>query len=126
MVETAIVQLQPVQTRVITYGRVTSSQPVLLHAEVAGTLEPGTVPFKPAQSFSKGDMLVKMSIKYDSVDALETVEQVCQIFRDTAYEVSINLAREKGSFPNFDWEQYNKSKSLIELCFQGVFERELL
>ena len=62
-----------------------------------------------------GDMLVKMSIKYDSVDAIETVEQVCQIFRDTAYDTSINLAREKSSFPNFDWEQFNKSKFIKNL-----------
>ncbi len=62
-----------------------------------------------------GDLLVKMGIKYDSVDALETVEQVCQIFRDTAYEASINLAREKDSFPNFEWEQFSKSKFVKNL-----------
>lgn len=60
VVETSIVQLQPVQTRIHTYGRVTSSQPVLLNAEVGGTLQPGTVPFKPSQSFSKGDTLIKI------------------------------------------------------------------
>ena len=26
-----------------------------------------------------------------------------QIFRDTAYETSIDIASEKGAFPNFDW-----------------------
>ncbi|NQU26682.1 MAG: adenosylcobalamin-dependent ribonucleoside-diphosphate reductase [Candidatus Marinimicrobia bacterium] len=62
-----------------------------------------------------GDMLVKMGIKYDSEDALQTVDQVCQIFRDTAYDASINLGREKGIFPNFELEQYNKSKFIKTL-----------
>jgi len=56
-----------------------------------------------------GDMLVRMGIKYDSDDAIQTVEQVMQIFRDGAYETSVELANEKGSFPNFDWAGYRKS-----------------
>ncbi|MBT3215854.1 MAG: adenosylcobalamin-dependent ribonucleoside-diphosphate reductase [Candidatus Marinimicrobia bacterium] len=62
-----------------------------------------------------GDMLVKMGIKYDSNDALETIDQVMKIFRDTSYETSANLAREKGGFPNFDWEGYHKSKFVKNL-----------
>ena len=42
-----------------------------------------------------GDMLVKMGIQYDSEDALQTIEQIMQIFRDTAYETSIDIASEK-------------------------------
>ena len=45
-----------------------------------------------------GDMLVRMGIQYDSEDALQTIEQVMDIFRDTAYETSIGLAKEKGNF----------------------------
>ena len=56
-----------------------------------------------------GDMLVRMNIKYDSEDALQTVDQIMQIFRDTAYETSVDLAREKGGFPNFNWDGYKKS-----------------
>ena len=57
-----------------------------------------------------GDMLVRMGIQYDSEDAIQTIDQIMTIFRDTAYETSINLAKEKGQFPNFDWKGYNKSK----------------
>lgn len=57
-----------------------------------------------------GDMLVRMGIKYDSEDALQTIDQIMTIFRDTSYETSIQLAKEKGQFPNFDWKGYNKSK----------------
>ena len=57
-----------------------------------------------------GDMLVRMGIQYDSEDALQTVDQIMQIFRDTSYETSIDLATEKGAYPNFNWEGYSKSK----------------
>ena len=62
-----------------------------------------------------GDMFVKMGIQYDSEDALQTIEQIMQIFRDTAYETSIDLASEKGAFPNFDWSGYSKSKFVKNL-----------
>ena len=51
-----------------------------------------------------------MGIQYDSEDALQTVEQIMQIFRDTAYETSIDIASEKGAFPNFDWSGYSKKQ----------------
>ena len=57
-----------------------------------------------------GDMLVRMGIQYDSEDAIQTIDQIMTIFRDTAYETSINLAKEKGQFPHFNWKGYNKSK----------------
>ena len=62
-----------------------------------------------------GDMLVRMGIQYDSEDALQTIDQIMQIFRDTAYEESIALAKEKGAYPNFDWTGYSKSKFVKNL-----------
>ena len=62
-----------------------------------------------------GDMMVRMGIKYDSEDALQTIEQIMQIFRDTAYETSAELAEEKGQFPNFDWNGFSKSKFIKNL-----------
>ena len=56
-----------------------------------------------------GDMLVKMGIKYDSDEALETIGKIMKIHRDTAYETSAALAEEKGQFPNFDWDGYSES-----------------
>ena len=56
-----------------------------------------------------GDMLVKMGIKYDSDQALETIGKIMEIHRDTAYETSVDLAKEKGQFPNFDWDGYSQS-----------------
>ncbi len=62
-----------------------------------------------------GDMLVKMGTKYDSDDALETIDQVMTMFRNVSYETSTDLAREKGGYPNFDWEGYGKSKFVKNL-----------
>ena len=62
-----------------------------------------------------GDMLVRMGIKYDSDEALETIGQIMKIHRDTAYETSIELAKEKGEFPNFDWDGYYESLFVQDL-----------
>jgi len=62
-----------------------------------------------------GDMLVRMHVRYDSEEALEIIDKVMADMRDTAYEASINLAIEKGAFPNFDWKGYRKSKFIKNL-----------
>ena len=62
-----------------------------------------------------GDMLVRLGIKYDSEDAIQTIEQIMQIFRDTAYDTSSELAVEKGQYPNFKWSGYSKSKFVKNL-----------
>ncbi len=62
-----------------------------------------------------GDMLVKMGIKYDSDEALETIAKVMEIHRNAAYETSAELAKEKGQFPNFDWDGYSESLFVQDL-----------
>ncbi|MBT7900806.1 MAG: adenosylcobalamin-dependent ribonucleoside-diphosphate reductase, partial [Candidatus Marinimicrobia bacterium] len=62
-----------------------------------------------------GDMLVRMGIQYDSEDALQTVSQIMQIFRDTSYSTSIEIGQEKGAFKHFDWKGYSKSKFVKNL-----------
>ena len=62
-----------------------------------------------------GDMLVKMGIKYDSDEALETINKIMEIHRNTAYETSAELAKEKGQFPNFDWDGYSQSLFVQDL-----------
>ncbi|MCF7824756.1 MAG: adenosylcobalamin-dependent ribonucleoside-diphosphate reductase [Candidatus Marinimicrobia bacterium] len=56
------------------------------------------------------DMLMLQDIKYDTDEALKTVEEVMKTFSQTAYKTSVELAKEKGSFPNFQWDGYKKSK----------------
>ncbi|MFQ6676030.1 MAG: hypothetical protein ACE5LH_06750, partial [Fidelibacterota bacterium] len=62
-----------------------------------------------------GDMFVRMKIPYDTDDALRVTDRICSIMRDTAYETSVDLARERGPFPNFQWEGYSRSKFVQNL-----------
>ncbi len=61
------------------------------------------------------DALLMMKIKYDTQAALTEVERMMRVIRDEAYKTSIELAKEKGSFPLFQWEGYSKSKFVQSL-----------
>ena len=61
------------------------------------------------------DALVLMKHKYDSDDALETIEKVMQTICYWSYETSSDLAQEKGPFQLFDWKGISKSKFIQSL-----------
>jgi ribonucleoside-diphosphate reductase alpha chain len=52
------------------------------------------------------DALVMLGLSYDSEAAHAVAAQTMRLIRDVAYETSIELAKEKGSFPQLDREQY--------------------
>ncbi|HUU44832.1 MAG TPA: efflux RND transporter periplasmic adaptor subunit [Acidobacteriota bacterium] len=97
VVATSVVHLQPVQVEVTAYGRAVSAQPVQLYAEVAGTIERGAIRFRPAQSFKKGDLLLKIddrqtrynlnSTKSDLLTALASVLPEIKLDFPDEYEV---------------------------------------
>ncbi|MBF88320.1 MAG: ribonucleoside-diphosphate reductase, adenosylcobalamin-dependent [Candidatus Marinimicrobia bacterium] len=62
-----------------------------------------------------GDMFIKMGVSYDSNRALELADTICKLMRDTAYETSVEIASEKGPFPNFEWNGFEKSKFIEQL-----------
>ena len=61
------------------------------------------------------DALVLMQSKYDSDEALAIVDKVMATIRDHAYEMSVELAREKAPFPLFDWAGVQQSKFIQSL-----------
>ncbi|MDP6037957.1 MAG: adenosylcobalamin-dependent ribonucleoside-diphosphate reductase, partial [Candidatus Latescibacteria bacterium] len=61
------------------------------------------------------DALILMKLKYDSKKALEAVEKIMQTVCYNAYKTSVELAREKGSFPLYNWEGLSKSKFIQNL-----------
>ena len=71
VVQTEVVRLKPIHSKIEAFGRITTSQPVELYAEVAGKVEDGNISFKSAQSFSKGDLLYKI----DDRQAIMKVEK---------------------------------------------------
>src|SRR3989344_4716297 len=62
-----------------------------------------------------GDMLIKMKIKYGSPAAVELCDEVYKFIRDESYWASVEIAREKGSFPHFDREKFSEGKFIKRL-----------
>lgn len=51
-----------------------------------------------------GDCLAQLCIKYDSEEALTFLHKLYGCFRDSAYDESVEMAKEYGAFPDFNWE----------------------
>ncbi|HIO71726.1 MAG TPA: adenosylcobalamin-dependent ribonucleoside-diphosphate reductase [Flavobacteriales bacterium] len=51
------------------------------------------------------DAVARLNLRYDSDEALETIERIYETIRDAAYEESVYLAQERGAFPAFNWEK---------------------
>ena len=68
------------------------------------------------------DALVLMNLRYDSDEALDVVEKIMQTICYFSYETSIDLAREKGAFPLYDWEGVSQSK-FIQSLPKGIQDR---
>jgi ribonucleotide reductase alpha subunit len=65
------------------------------------------------------DLLARLGIRYDSNEALDIVGKVFSLIRDTAYKTSIQLAKERGAFPLFDWE-LEKNNEYIRNLPEGI------
>jgi len=53
-----------------------------------------------------GDALIMLGLRYDTDDARRTSGRIAEAMRDEAYSASVEIAREKGAFPEFDAECY--------------------
>ncbi|MEN9407612.1 MAG: hypothetical protein RLZZ455_828 [Candidatus Parcubacteria bacterium] len=53
-----------------------------------------------------GDALIKMKVKYGSDESLPILNKIFQTLRDSAYESSVEIAKEKGAFPKFKKKEY--------------------
>ncbi len=53
-----------------------------------------------------GDALVMMNLRYDTVAARNRAQHISELMRDTAYDASVDLAKERGSFPLFNTDLY--------------------
>ncbi len=61
------------------------------------------------------DALIKMGIRYGSEESLSEIDKIYKLIRDTAYETSVMLAKEKGAFAKFEKEKYLQGKFIREL-----------
>jgi ribonucleoside-diphosphate reductase alpha chain len=53
-----------------------------------------------------GDALIELGLRYDSAEGRAMAARIAEAMRDAAYTASVEIAREKGSFPLLDTEQY--------------------
>ena len=60
-----------------------------------------------------GDALVMLKLPYNEEGARIVAAKIARVMRDAAYEASIELAKEKGAFPNLDVEKYLGSDSFV-------------
>jgi len=62
-----------------------------------------------------GDALIKMKLRYGSAESLEEIDKIYKTIRDAAYEESIQLAKEKGSFPKIDKKKHAEGYFVSQL-----------
>ncbi|MBX4191349.1 MAG: adenosylcobalamin-dependent ribonucleoside-diphosphate reductase [Candidatus Doudnabacteria bacterium] len=55
------------------------------------------------------EMLINLELRYGSTSAVEFIDKLYQFISITAYETSVDLAREKGAFSKFDAEKFLQS-----------------
>jgi ribonucleoside-diphosphate reductase alpha chain len=60
-------------------------------------------------------LLIKLGLKYGKQKSLEFVERFFATFRNEAFEASIDLSLEKGSFPMYDYEQFSSGNFVKNL-----------
>ena len=53
-----------------------------------------------------GDALIELELSYDSEEGRAMAARIAEAMRDAAYMASVEIAKDKGSFPRLDAEQY--------------------
>ena len=61
------------------------------------------------------DALIKMQIPYGSQESIPVIERIYATIRDASYDVSADIAAEKGSFPKFDRNKYMQGQFIKRL-----------
>jgi len=53
-----------------------------------------------------GDALIKMKLRYGSAESLPVIDKIYRTIRDAAYDASVDIAAEKGSFPKIQIQKH--------------------
>lgn len=61
------------------------------------------------------DALIKMGLAYGSDESTVVIERIYRTIRDAAYDMSADIAGEKGFAPHFDFEKYPQGQFIREL-----------
>ena len=60
-------------------------------------------------------VLIKLGMRYGSKEAVDYARALNHFIADAAYKASIELGKEKGSFPNYDASQINETSFLYKI-----------
>lgn len=69
------------------------------------------------------ELMIRLRIRYGSDESIAFIDRLYQFLATEVYQTSIDLAREKGAFPQFDAEQFLQSgfmQSMPEAIREGV------
>ena len=94
IVETQTVALGDVPAEIVAYGRLASSQPVILYSEVDGTLERGDLSFRPGQSFKRGDLLLKIDTRQIHLDINTAKSELLTALASVLPEIKVDFPDE--------------------------------
>lgn len=72
-----------------------------------------------------GDTLANLQLRYDSDEALQFVDKLYEFFAKTAYQASVDLAKEKGAFPVFNADKEKNNPFLKRIGFAGIPRRNI-
>lgn len=70
-----------------------------------------------------GDTLIMLNQPYNSAAARATAEHIARLMRDTAYDASVELAKERGAFPLFNADLYLSGASFASRLPAELKER---
>lgn len=66
-------------------------------------------------SMGLAEMLIKLKLRYGSRESLEFIDRLYEFFATEAYLASVDIAKEKGAFPQFDAEKFLQSGYMREM-----------
>jgi ribonucleoside-diphosphate reductase alpha chain len=70
-----------------------------------------------------GDALVMLNLRYDTPEARAMARRISELMRDTAYDASVELARERGAFPLFNADLYLSGSTFASRLPQALRDR---
>lgn len=70
-----------------------------------------------------GDALVMLNLRYDTQEARDMAEKISILMRDTAYDASVELAKERGAFPLFNADLYLSGQTFASRLPASLKER---
>lgn len=62
-----------------------------------------------------GEFLIKLGVRYGSDESIELIDKIYETIATEAYLAGVDLAKEKGSFPKFEADNFVKSKFIQTL-----------